>query len=73
MEKGSPGMKEIQDPHVWLGTCGALLALRGFCPARLPVAREISASFGLMFLGEVGMLGEAGIQLCLTAGQLLVS
>lgn len=59
--------------YVWLGICGAVLALRGFCPTRLPVGRGISASFGLIFLGEVGMLGEAGIQMCLTAGQLLVS
>lgn len=78
VEKGPPGSDEIQDPHfeseVWVGISRALLAFGGFCPTQLPALGGTSASFGLTFpTGEVGTVGEAGSQLCLTAGQLPVS
>lgn len=57
-----------------MGISKALLPLGGFCPAWFSELRGVSGSFGLTFLmGEDGMLGEAGRQLCFTAGQLLFS
>lgn len=78
MEKRAPGVEEIQDPwfetEVWVGIIRELLCFKRFCPTRLSALRGISASFGLTFgMGDAGMLGEAGSQLCLTSVQLPVS
>lgn len=75
-EKGAPGAEEMEDPHFESKTdfSKTLLASGGFCPTQLSVLRGFSGSSGLTFwMGEDRMLGEAGRQLCFTAGQLLFS